>query len=97
METEEIRAAITHARRACADADSIGEGGVSERHAIHNLWEAVSRLADATEELLAEREAFAGRLRRTPAKRAVESTRSTTVPTPSDPPAEFTPSPATDA
>jgi hypothetical protein len=94
METDEIRAAIQQARRACAEADLVGKDFASDHGAIKHLSEILAKLTDAAEELLTEREIFAGRLKRTPAKRPAE-----TAPAPSTPssPDGFTPSPAPDA
>jgi len=72
METEEIRANILDARRLCAEARMAGLDRMSDTDAVNRVADVMARLADAAEELLAEREAFAGRLRRTPALRAVE-------------------------
>jgi len=94
METDEIRAAIQQARRACADADLVGKDFVSDRGAIKHLSEILAQLTEAAEELLAERETFAGRLKRTAAKRPVESAPATNAPASPD---EFTPLPAPDA
>jgi hypothetical protein len=64
METDEISAILDAARHACAEAREIAraatvESGDGARHAA-----VLARLIELTEWLLDEREAFAGRLRR---------------------------------
>lgn len=94
METEEIRAAVEEVRRACVEADLAGADPAPDRRALKKLDESVARLLHAAEELLAEREAFAGRLRRRANARPAESR---PVSAPSQVVGEFTPLPATDA
>jgi hypothetical protein len=97
MDADEIRAAVVEARRACAEAASAMGNTTNDAKLAARLTEALAKLADATESLLAEREAFAGRLRRTPA-RPDGGPEAVAAPTVGDnTPEAVTPSPAPDA
>lgn len=79
MEADEIRATVLEARRACAEAQSRCRDGGADS-GIKALTDMLARLADAVESMLAERETFAGRLRRTPVARSSEPATTTLSP-----------------
>ena len=95
MEIDEIRLRIATARRCCADAQSFHFERDLSRNEVAELIDALSRLGEATESLLAEREAFSGRLSRRSAIRPVETPAISNVSRSEHP--EATPSPASDA
>ena len=99
METDEIRTTLDEARRACAELESARRtGGADAGNLARKLAATMSKLIDATQSLLADREAFTGRLRRTYAVRPPENLGlGAAVPPGSLPHAETTPSPAQDA
>jgi hypothetical protein len=67
MEIDEIRAILQEARGACAEARETTCGITTQANANSRQAVALARLIELTESLLAEREAFSGRLRRSSA------------------------------